>query len=454
MINICILGSSYLWTRTLVTDLLYAFSEPLEIRFIDINPEAAENCRLWGEAVSKSFGRDDKYLAFTDRKKALKGCDAVIITLSTGGLDAMEHDISIPEKYGIFATVGDTAGPGGWSRSIRNIPVFMDFAKDFDTICPNAFIANYTNPMSTLTATLSKLCRNPVAGFCHANFGIMDIIRDIFDLKDWSDISVEVAGMNHFTWVTDFKVGKKDGYKLLADKIGNGSIRKVCPEENVDEIGIFSGNNLFVQLYDTYKYITFPADRHISEFLPYVLTGFPATKTKKDADGFELQLINYCDIIRTPVSLRRIQAAKAKEDMLEAIKELQGENSIKLEKSRETGTDMIKAYLYNKPFTDVVNCMNIGQIKELPLGVCVETIGTVDRFGVRPLTVRKVPEVLAELMRPQALCTKWITDGVINNDKKMLLDALYLDPQCSQLKTYDINKMADELIEANSKFSY
>ncbi|NLB45884.1 MAG: hypothetical protein GX821_12090, partial [Clostridiaceae bacterium] len=121
----------------------------------------------------------------------------VLITISTGGLKAMAHDLDIPERYGIYATVGDTAGPGGWSRSIRNIPVFAGFAEDIRKLCPQAFIANYTNPMSTLTATLAHLTDNPVSGFCHAYFEIKDVIQKLFGLDDWSRIAVEIAGMNH-----------------------------------------------------------------------------------------------------------------------------------------------------------------------------------------------------------------------------------------------------------------
>jgi galacturan 1,4-alpha-galacturonidase len=114
MLNICILGSSTSWFPYLLPDLISVFKEPLEIRLIDINPSSARLCAEFGKIASKhSRRKKDKYRVFANRKEALKDADAVIITLSTGGLDAMEQDLKIPEKYGICATVGDTAGPGG-----------------------------------------------------------------------------------------------------------------------------------------------------------------------------------------------------------------------------------------------------------------------------------------------------------------------------------------------------
>lgn len=452
MFTICIIGASTSWTPGLVTDLMSVFEEELEIRLVDINPHNAELCRQWGEAATKFCGRRDKFFACSDRRSALKGADAVLITLSTGGLDAMEHDLAIPEKYGIYATVGDTAGPGGWSRAVRNIPVFMEFARDFEEICPTAFIANYTNPMSALTGTLNKLCGNPTVGLCHAYFETKDVIQKIFGLENWNDISVTIAGMNHFTWVTDFKIGREDGYKLLRDRIGGGSLRDVIPKESSDEIGYYSGHELCVELYDAFGRLPYPGDRHTCEFVSFVLTGNPPRRLITGKDGKQIEAFNYCDVKRTPVSSRRESMPKRDEKMNEAIQHMTSGEQKPLKRSRETGADMIRAYLVNKPFTDAVNAANIGQVPGLPLGACVETLGVIDGMGVRPLMVPNIPEPLLEAMRPQAICQKWITDGVIHRDKTLLLSALYRDPQCAQLKPHEIRAMAEELLEANRPY--
>lgn len=454
MKHICILGASFLWTQTLVGDLMAKFDdEALEIHFCDIVEDHAQLCKSWGEAASRAYGRiHDRYLAFTSQRQALDGADAVLITISTGGLKAMAHDLAIPEQYGIFATVGDTAGAGGWSRSIRNIPVFMGFAKDIRDMCPNAFIANYTNPMSTLTATLALLTDNPVSGFCHAYFEIKDVIQKLFHLDDWSKIAVEIAGMNHFTWVTDFKIANQDGYKLLREKIGKGSLRDLSPKESADEIGIFSAHNLFVDLFDAFGYLPYPADRHTSEFLSFVLCNHPSMHKSTDKEGNQLDVLDYCDVVRTPISVREKGAVKGRQSMLDAIEALNNLKNGKLKKSRETGSDMIWAYLNNKTVMDAVNTLNIGQIEGLPLGACVETMGVVDGFGVRPVIVNQVPEHLLEIMRPQAICTKWIVDGLLNGNQDTLLQVLYRDPQCSHLQPREIKKMALELIAANRLF--
>lgn len=454
MKSICIIGASYLWCRTLVGDLLACFAdEALDIRFLDLYEEPARICKEWGEAASKASGREhDRYHAFTSRSEALSGADAVLITISTGGLDAMSHDLAIPERYGIYATVGDTAGPGGWSRSIRNIPVFMQFAEDFRKYCPQAFIANYTNPMSALTATLAHLTDNPVSGFCHAYFETKDVIQKLFNLEDWSHISLEIAGMNHFTWVTDFKIKGKSGYPILREMIGSGSLRDILPSRSAEEIDIYSSRNLFTVLYDTFGYLPYPADRHTSEFLSFTLSGNPSMTKKPDKNGDMLDVVDYYQITRTPLYIRTKNAADGKQRMLKSTHALNSGSEKAAPKSRETGADMIWAYLNNKTMMDAVNTLNIGQIEGLPRGACVETMGVVDGYGVRPVMVRAVPEHLLEIMRPQAINTKWIVEGMLNGDMKTVLYALYNDPQCKHLKLDQIKNMANELIEANRNF--
>ena len=450
MTNMVIIGSSTGWTPTLTTDLMLSFDEPLEFRLVDLDPATAQLCAAWGNLATKHLGRRDRFIPFADRRKALKGADAVIITISTGGLDAMEQDIKIPEKYGVYATVGDTAGPGGWSRSIRNIPVFREFAEDFEKLCPKAFIANYTNPMSSLTATLQQCCGNPVSGFCHSYFETKDMLQHIFGLKDWSQISISIAGMNHFTWVVDFKIGRENGYPLLRKKIGKGSLQDLIPEESADAIGYFSGHELFVHLYEATGYLSYPANRHICEFVSFAITGDPPRrKTRHNIDGSIYDTLEYCNIRRTPVSSRRVNMKNRAKGLRKVVKD---KGPFGGTKSRETGAEMIRAYLHNKPFTDAVNVLNVGQIPGLPLGACVETMGMVDGLGVRAVAVGEVPEHLLEFMRPQAVCQKWITRGVLEGDKDLLLQALYRDPQCAHLKPRQIQEMAKELFAANKKF--
>ncbi len=447
MYNICILGASAMWAPRLITDLICVFDEPLEIRLVDIAPQALDACAAWGRAANRHHRRRDKYLKYTDRKKALRGADAVIITIATGGLDAMAHDLKIPERYGIFATVGDTSGPGGWSRAIRNIPVFREFAEDFQRYCPNAFIANYTNPMAVLTATLQQCCGNPSVGLCHAYFETKDIIQKIFGLENWNPISLAIAGVNHFTWVVDFKIGREDGYRLLRAKLKRKKLADILPRKSADEIGFSSGHLLCAELYETFGYLPYPGDRHTCEFLSFAVANNPA-RYNLQAAAEKYDVIKYCDIRRTEIFHRRQGLRQRDRNIADWIS---GAKAMP-KKTRETGAEMIRAFLENQPFTDAVNKINTGQIPGLPAGACVETLGVVDGMGVRALVVENIPAHLLEVMRPPALCQQWVVAGVLQSERNLLLQALYRDPQCAGLKPAQVRDMADELFKANQPF--
>ena len=165
-------GGSYAWTPKIVTDLVL---EPglagSTVVLNDINPEANEELAQYCRLVVDKAGADIKIETETDLAIAAKDADFVLLTISTGGLEAMTHDIEIPAKYGIMQPVGDTVGPGGISRALRNIPVVVDIVKTIESVAPRAWLLNYTNPMTTLTRACHLTSSVRTVGLCHELLG-------------------------------------------------------------------------------------------------------------------------------------------------------------------------------------------------------------------------------------------------------------------------------------------
>ncbi len=444
MAVIVFIGASYNWVPTLLRDLLSVFPEELEVRFVDIDLRAAEHCRSWGESANRVYGRKDRYAAATDRRSALAGADAVLITISTGGFDAMEKDLSIPEKYGIRATVGDTCGPAGWSRAIRNYPVFRTLAEDFVRIVPDALIVNYSNPMSALTSILQRSGVKASIGLCHAYFETKDIIQGIFGLPDWNGIDLEIAGVNHFTWASSIRIHGEDAYPLLREKTGSGSLEAILPGSTADELGFISGHKLCAALYDRYGCLPYPADRHTCEFLSFAVCGNPDSRMD-DSGALPFEILE-------PYSIKRTTIAHRKEYRNRSIRRFESifnsEPQEKIPRSRETGADMIRAFLGGKEITDAVNAVNRGQVPQLPAGACVETLGTVRRGEIVPLVSGALPDAVAELIRPSALTQLWLVEGLMRRDRGKVMDALLNDPQCRGLRPEDAVRLGEELLAA------
>jgi alpha-galactosidase len=431
-------GGSYSWMPHIIRDIvLKPELESAEIRLLDLDLESAEIIAAVGQKYVKDWSLPATFLATTDADQALDGADAVVITISTGGLDAMAHDLRIPEKYGIYATVGDTVGPGGWARGLRNIPVFARFAEQIRRNAPEAFVLNYTNPMATLTGTLCAVSRQPAVGLCHGLFENLRTLMRIFDLKSESEISADYCGLNHFFWMTDFRIKGKPGYPALRSKLRGGKrINDLVRQAYVDAHGHSSVRRLVAsELFEEYGYLPYLGDRHTCEFFSRYLA--PEEK----------RLEKY-GIVRTYIQDRRRNRARARQRALDIAS---GKQAVERKASRETAADIICARVTNRDFIDVMNLPNIGQVPNLPMGAVVETPGMINAIGFRPVACGPMPQSLANLCMPHAVNQKLIVEAGIEGSWDKAYAALINDPLCSHLTVPQIKKMGRELLEANRR---
>ena len=205
-------GGSRGWAWGLMSDLASCSDISGQVALYDIDLEAAKDNEIIGNLFRRVEGTvsDWRYLAVRELKEALTGADFVVISILPGTFDEMESDVHAPEKYGIFQSVGDTSGPGGTLRAMRTVPMFEDIARAIQAYCPDAWVINYTNPMTICVKTLYRVFpRIKAFGCCHEVFGTQKFLarmaEETFDVQniDRHDIKVNPVGVNHFTWLTD-----------------------------------------------------------------------------------------------------------------------------------------------------------------------------------------------------------------------------------------------------------
>src|SRR6266542_2263376 len=171
--RICFVGGgSYQWTPKLLTDIALTKDLSGTIVLHDIAPEPMEVMQRLGQKIMAAAGADFTIETNGDLAEALRDAEFVIVTITTGGLEAMRKDLDIPLKYGIYQSVGDTVGPGGLSRALRNIPVLLQIAQTMEKVCPNAWMLNLTNPLTALTRTVTKKTSIKAMGLCHELQGV------------------------------------------------------------------------------------------------------------------------------------------------------------------------------------------------------------------------------------------------------------------------------------------
>ncbi len=430
-------GGSVGWSPKLINDLMLTPGlEASRFVILDTNPSAADRMVQLGGKLARERGLACAFEASGAQDQALRGADFVLITITTGGLDAMAHDLAIPENYRIYQTVGDTVGPGGWARAFRNIPVFVGLAKSIKAQAPNAVILNYTNPMATLTKVLSRVSGLRTVGLCHGLFEVYDVLERVFGLKDESEISVRFGGTNHFFWILDLAIRGQDGYAMLRSKLAGRSFHGLVQEAFAGVAGFHSDKLVTSELFEAYGYLPYIGDRHISEFLPSYLTG-------------DLQRISRYKLVRTSIDDRRRNQSEG-EKRLTAF--LRGEEHLPRERSRETAADIIGAFVNHRPFVDVVNLPNVGQIDNLPRGAVVETLGAVSAVGFTPLCAGELPEEVLGLVLPHVRNQDLIVEAALEEDLDQALCALIQDPLCSHLSLTKIREMGRKLLAAEKQF--
>jgi len=168
------------------------------------------------------------YKAAKTLEEALDGADFVIMSILPGTFKEMASDVHEPERYGIYQSVGDTTGPGGLVRALRTIPIYTGFAEAVRKYCSDAWVINYTNPMTLCTRALYAAFPEIKAfGCCHEVFGVQkllaEMLEDMEGIKDAAreEIRTNVLGINHFTWFDRASYRDKDLlplFKAFAEK--------------------------------------------------------------------------------------------------------------------------------------------------------------------------------------------------------------------------------------------
>ena len=149
-------GGSRGWAWGFMMDLAMDADICGTVRLYDIDREAAERNQIIGSKISAHPDAAARwtYEVSDSLQEALTGADFVVISILPGTFDEMESDVHLPERLGIWQPVGDTVGAGGFMRAMRTIPMFVTIGRAIRDYAPEAWVINYTNPMSLCVRTL------------------------------------------------------------------------------------------------------------------------------------------------------------------------------------------------------------------------------------------------------------------------------------------------------------
>lgn len=417
-------GGSRGWAWRLMADLAMEPDLSGTISLYDIDFEAAKRNELIGNRLSarKDAVGKWKYEAIPSIEEALRGADFVIISIMPGTFDEMDSDVHQPESYHIWQSVGDTVGPGGILRSLRTIPMYVEIANAIKAYSPEAWVINYTNPMSMCVKTLYHVFPEIRAfGCCHEVFGTQKMLRNILqDVRGIQDVKreeiiINVLGINHFTWFTEASCRGMDLFPIYREYVDSHYDTGYRKGDNSWLNQSFSsGQRVKFDLFRTYAYIAAAGDRHLAEFMPGNLY----------LDNPET--VNSWMYALTTVDSRKkeLQERLSKSDAL-----VKGDEEIKLEASGEEGVLLIKALCGLGRCISNVNIPNTaGQISNLPETAVVETNAVFSKNSIHPVMAGDIPENLLPLIAPHVENQEYILKAAMECDYDAALMAFMNDP--------------------------
>lgn len=428
-------GGSVQWTIRLVVDM--AVNPTLtgaEIVLHDIDADALELVARACRRVVTEFQGDLTITTSSDRAETLRDADFVILCVAIGGLPAMRNDLEIPEKYGIYQTVGDTVGPGGLARGLRHVPFAVQLAREMEQLCPEAWLLNLTNPMTTICRGVTRATQIRTIGLCHE----VDIFRrrrlaDLLGVPAES-IVLDVAGINHLPIILRCTADGRDGLALLRDWLADHDPFEFA-DQHIPEVEDIFQDRLAVKLtlFQKLGILFGSGDRHIAEFLPGFLT---EANGRGDRYGLVLTTVDH-----------REQLAKQRRQRHEAFVAGGTED---LHPTDEQMAPVMAALSGGPSGRFIVNIPNVGQIANLSQEAVVECMTHIDAIGVHPIAVGNLPHAASAATAPHVARQELIVEAALSDSRAPALAALATDPLVPNPTS--VEDLLDELLAANTPY--
>lgn len=438
-------GGSRGWARKLMSDLALEPAMSGRIFLYDIDNAAAKANEIIGNMFSAKENAVGKweYRAVDSLKDALTGADFVIISILPATFEEMGSDIHTPEKYGIYQSVGDTTGPGGIVRALRTIPMYKVIAESIRDFCPDAWVINYTNPMTMCMSALYKFFPKIKAfGCCHEVFRTQNLICDAYNEKygtdlERHDIHTKVLGINHFTWITEARYANQDLWDIYADFADKYYVKGYGkPDTNWMNSNFACRHRVKFDLFKRYDCIAAAGDRHLAEFCP----GKWYLENPEVVHKWEFGL--------TPISWRKRVLGDLKRETSDII---EGKKPLEFRHSGEEGVLQMKALSGLSTLTTNVNLPNVGQINNLPLGFIVETNACFGHGSVTPVTAGALPRGVDNLVQRVAYNQELTVDAAISENYEWAFKAFVNDPLVTISHT-DARKLFNEMLENTKEY--
>jgi len=411
------------------------------LALVDTNADKLERMMKLAQKVVDANGVKLRIEGSTDRRDVLKGADFVVLSFAKDTVKYRDIDCRISEKYGIRMCSGDTIGPGGIFRAMRDLPAIMECARDIEAICPDAWVINYINPSAVNGIALSRyapklksfaLCdglhmpkmKNEFA----VRAGIVESVEAVTAEID-ARFDLRIAGVNHFTWMLKAAYDGRDVTPEIGESIRIEAVRLTDGGDS----GAKAQHNSAIgyELYRAFGYVP-TCVGHTKEYVRFW-----------QGIGTMSEDIPELAIWSAPDRYKRHEAMWEDVDAFVSGKRPIGEYMTAY--GPDHATDIIESMVggLKKPF--YINAMNNGAVTNMADDAFLELCCVPTMDGLERLPVGEMPRGLRG-MQELVLDTHELTvEAVLEQDFGKLRRAMLTDPLIQSI--HDADRIIAELLE-------
>jgi alpha-galactosidase/6-phospho-beta-glucosidase family protein len=357
------------------------------LSLVETNPERLDKLGRLADMVVADNQVPLRIEAVADWRDALSGADFVVLSFANDTVKYRGIDCTISEKYGVRMCSGDTIGPGGIFRAMREFPKILQCAQDVAELCPDAWVINYINPSSVHGIGLRRyapeiksfaLCDSLHMPHVKRRYalraGIIDTPEEYSADVDQA-FDMRIAGVNHFTWMLKAEFAGEDVMPAIAE-----SIRKdAATEDTGGDVGAKALHNsrIAYALYEAFGKVPVCV-AHTKEYVPY----------------WQGRGVRADDI--PPLAIWETEARYERHaEMWQQIDDfIDGTIPISEYTTRlgpDHATDVIESMVGNLGHPFYINTWNDGAVTNMADDAFLELLCHVDMDGPRPLPVGEMP---------------------------------------------------------------
>ncbi|HZR23355.1 MAG TPA: hypothetical protein VFA59_07205 [Vicinamibacterales bacterium] len=320
-----------------------------------------------------------------DVRACVRDAAFVFLSIRVGGIAARARDEAIAVANGVVGQ--ETVGAGGFAMAMRTIPHAIDYVRAIETTAPDAWIINFTNPVSVVTQAIAG---SRVIGICDTPTELFGDVAHVLGLEP-ARCFFDYFGLNHLGWLREvYCDGRPQLARLWADP---DAIARAYRAPLFDPAYLQRLRLLPTE----YLFFYYSPDRALENM-----------RRAGETRGAAIAALNdqlFRELARDPANQRKtyeryLASRSASYMQLEA-----GDVSRRShgEGSGEGGYDrialsVVRAIHFNTNAIIPLNVPNNGTIRDLDDHDIVEVPCVVNASGPHPLAVGAIPETVEDLL--------------------------------------------------------